>query len=853
MIHRVSERVMWAGAVAIALIGIAGAITYTRVQVLIEAAGWVSHSERVRYTLQHTLSTVLESESAVRGYYITHDEPFLEPYKVGRAEFDAALRSLTALVADNATQLERVQELDRAGHQLLDRFDFAVNGIRDGTYELPKPPVASTGLKKLVDPIRTQIALMQADEESQLAIRLKRAADARFTALVSIGSLSGAAAALVVLLVLVSRRAAQDIRSSERWLATTLSSIGDGVIATDPLGAVSFVNPIAAELTGWSQAAARGRQLEDVFRIVDAATHAPAENPVAQVLRKGGVAGLPSNTLLIRRDGAEFPIEDSGAPIRDDHGKVNGVVVVFKDATAVRAAQLALQASEERLRMALEGAELGAVDHDLRTGKAVWNDRLYAIVGYPLGTPVDTDMINLHTAVEDWNAVLASLQHSKVARVPFRSVHRIVRANDQAVRWVSSNGTFIYDKEGRAVRFIGVVQDVTENRRLEAQVRQSQKLDALGTLAGGIAHDFNNILAVLRGNLSVFRSEIQADNPLMSCVADMENACSRATALVRQILTFGSRQDHNRQVSQLQDVVAEGMRLLRATLPAEIEIRTQYAPDLPAVLVDANQIHQIIANLGINAAQAIGRQGGTIEVQLDSFQIDSQTAAASTDLKAGRYVRLRFSDNGSGIPREIIDRIFEPFFTTKAASGGTGLGLSVVRGILKSHDAHATVYSEPGRGTHVNLYFPAVDEKTQMVPPVKSTPMQGHGERILFLDDEESLVILARRLFERMGYRIAGFSDPAKAVAAFAAAPEDFDLVLTDLSMPGMNGMDVARRILEIRPDIPILLATGYVRSEDVDQARAIGIREVIWKPQTIGEMGDVLAQQLRKLIPEHS
>jgi CheY-like chemotaxis protein len=287
-------------------------------------------------------------------------------------------------------------------------------------------------------------------------------------------------------------------------------------------------------------------------------------------------------------------------------------------------------------------------------------------------------------------------------------------------------------------------------------------------------------------------------------------------------------------------------------LPAEIEIRFHDPLEpLPPVLVDPNQVHQVITNLGINASHAIGRQPGVIEVRMDSVDVDSTLAATSPDLREGRYVRLRFSDNGAGMTREVLERIFEPFFSTKAPTAGTGLGLSVVRGILKNHDAAINVYSELNRGTRFHLYFPAVSSQAHVTDLTKkAAPELGRGERILYLDDEESLVILAKRMLERMGYHVTGFNDPNKALAAFAVAPQDFDLVLTDLSMPGMSGMEVSRQMLRIRPNIPVLLATGYVRTEDVEQARAIGIREVIWKPQTIGEMGDLLAQQLRKLVP---
>jgi PAS domain S-box-containing protein len=845
-----SERVVWVGLAAIAGIGFAGAITYSRVQLLSDSAGWVNHSEHVRFSLQRILSIVQDAESAVRGYLLTHEEPFLEPYTHARADLDSNLKTLTALLADSPVQIKRSRELDQLARERLERLRSTVNSIQEGTFVMPPAPRASSETKRLMDSFRAQIAVMQADEDAKLAGRLSSAANARRTALICTVSMSAIAAALVLLLLLVSRRAAAEIRRSQQWIVTTMSSIGAGVIAADVQGVVRFLNPVAAELTGWSQADAQGRAVDEVFRIVSSTDRRTAESPVARVLRQATPARVPGQAVLVSRDGTELPIEDSGAPIRADNGEINGVVIVFRDASATRAAQIALQESEERQRLALEGAQLGALDHDLRSGHAIWNDRLYAIVGYPPGTPVSAEMSWLHTVAEDWERVRRASEHAKQARAHYRSEHRIQRASDKAIRWVSADGVFIYDAGGEATRFIAVVADITENRRLESQVRQSQKLDALGTLAGGIAHDFNNILAVLRGNLAVIRSEIAAHDNIAPCVLDMENACNRAAALVRQILTFGSRQDQARKVLQLESVVAEGMRLLRATLPAEIEIRLRSAADLPPVLADPNQIHQIIANLGINAAHAIGRRQGMIDVQLEALDVDAALAAASADLKEGRHIRLRFADNGGGIPREILDRIFEPFFTTKAANAGTGLGLSVVRGILKNHDAAISVYSEPGRGTRFNLYFPAVEERQQAVEPTNALPRPGRGERILYLDDEESLVVLAKRMLERMGYEVAGFNDSSKALEAFARAPRDFDLILTDLSMPGMSGMEVSRRMLQIRPDIPVLLATGYVRSEDVELARQIGIREVIWKPQTISEMGDLLAQQLEKLVP---
>ena len=841
---------IWVGLIAVVAIGIAGWITFARIELLNAATGWVHHTEQVRFTLQGILASLQTMESATRGFVITRDEEILRPSIEARQHVEADLRSLMGLVVDNATQLARARELERLARARLDALDRAVQSIRDGTFQLPPGAASASAGARLSRALSAQVALMQSQEDALLAQRLDRASSARLTALISAVGLAVVAACLVLLSLGIDRRAAFRIRRSEEWLATTLTSIGDGVIATDARGAVRFLNPVAAALTGWSQEDARGRPLDEVFRIVRESDRSPAENPVMRVLREGNVVSLANHTLLVRRDGTDCPIEDSGAPIRGEDEQIVGVVMVFKDASQARAAQRALQATEERSRLALEGAQLGALDHDPVTGRTVWNERLYAITGYPVHTPVTDGMLHLGTPGEEWQQVEDALRRANRERLPFQLEHRIVRVNDGAVRWVSSNGRYLYDDEGRGIRFLGVVRDVTEERLLEQRVRDAQKLDALGTLAGGIAHDFNNILAVLRGNLAAIRAEIPADHVLMPFLVDMAKACDRAAALVRQILTFGRQHQAERAVMQLGDVVEEAVKLLRATIPAQVDIRTQLADSLPSALIDRNQVHQIITNLGINSAQAIAPGAGVIEIQLDDIQVDAALAQTSPDLHEGRYVRLRFSDSGSGIPKDILERIFEPFFTTKPPQSGTGLGLSVVRGILKNHDAAISVYSEPGKGTRFHLYFPATAAQATPVPGAPKAPRKGRGERILYIDDEESLVLLAGRMLERMGYRVSGFTDSAQALAAFEAAPGDFDLILTDLSMPGASGMDVAKAILSIRPDIPVLLATGYVRPEDVECARAIGIREVIWKPHTVGEMGEQLAQQLEKLVP---
>ncbi len=396
----------------------------------------------------------------------------------------------------------------------------------------------------------------------------------------------------------------------------------------------------------------------------------------------------------------------------------------------------------------------------------------------------------------------------------------------------------LQDASGRIIGTLGILADVTERRQFERQIRQSQKLDALGTIAGGIAHDFNNILTVLRGNLSLAQMTLPADHAMRASLAEMDRACNRAADLVRQILTFGRQQEQSRQLMMLQPAVQEALQLLRATIPAGIDIRTEVPASLPTVMADTTQIHQIILNLGINAAQAMENQRGRILLSLAAVDVDADLAATCPELHPGRYVRLTVEDTGIGMDRETLDRIFEPFFTTKPAGRGTGLGLAVVRGIVKNHDGAITVSSEPGRGSRFDTYFPVVDGEITGKHEQVVEALHGNGERVLFLDDEEPLVRLATRMLERLGYRVEAHTSAAEALAAFRAEPGKFDLVLTDLSMPGASGMDFARHVLDIRPDVPVILTTGYIDPDDLDLVQRIGVREVILKPTTIEEMG---------------
>jgi PAS domain S-box-containing protein len=412
---------------------------------------------------------------------------------------------------------------------------------------------------------------------------------------------------------------------------------------------------------------------------------------------------------------------------------------------------------------------------------------------------------------------------------------------------------------GEGTWISSTVVDISERKKLEQQLQVSQRLESVGQLAAGIAHDFNNILTAITGNAKLALTDLPANHPVHENLAEIQKASLRATQLVRQILTFGRQEAPKRQVIKLAPVVEEALKLLRAALRAGIEIRTHFEDGLPDVLADLTQVHQIIMNLGTNAADAMGKlQAGVLEIRSESVHVDADLARATPDLHEGAYVRLSIRDTGSGMDKATTARIFEPFYTTKPQGEGTGLGLSVVHGIVKTHGGAITVYSEPGKGTVFQMYLPAAQEAAKETrQPQTQGELRGHGERVLYVDDEEPLVFLMTRMLTQLGYTVTGCTEPQKALEVFRSSPQDFDVVVSDLSMPQMSGVDLAREILQTRPGMPILIASGYIRPEDNEGVRSLGLPDLLLKPDTIEELSqslhDVFVRRKSSAIPESS
>jgi nitrogen-specific signal transduction histidine kinase/ActR/RegA family two-component response regulator len=388
----------------------------------------------------------------------------------------------------------------------------------------------------------------------------------------------------------------------------------------------------------------------------------------------------------------------------------------------------------------------------------------------------------------------------------------------------------ILDGAGRLVGVSAIARDITERKRMEAQLRQAQKMEALGTLAGGIAHDFNNILNAMTGNAELLADRLPRGSRAEEHLREILTAGNRAKELVRQILTFSRRSETERHPVAVQDILAETLRLLRATTPTTVEFRTQVEPGRAMVSADPTQLHQVLVNLGTNAEHAMRARGGLLEVLVRTVEVDGEFATAHPPLQPGSHVRISVRDTGHGMTSEVQERLFEPFFTTKRPGEGTGMGLAVVHGIVTGHGGTITVESAPARGTRFDVYLPRCDIAERPDIPLEE-PARGHGEHILLVDDEVPLTRVWTAMLEQLGYRVTAFNDSGQALEALRRTPATFDLVITDQTMPGFTGIALSREILQFLPHLPIILCTGYSHTLTEDTVKALGIRALLLKP----------------------
>ncbi|OEU74360.1 MAG: hypothetical protein BA864_04950 [Desulfuromonadales bacterium C00003093] len=682
------------------------------------------------------------------------------------------------------------------------------------------------------------------------------------------------------------------LRASEERYRSLVETITDFVFIIATNGKFIFLNPEFENITGYPAKDFIGRPFTEIF--------APEfiESTVDRFKR--GLSGekVPIYEVELKhKDGKTVPVELKVTSLFDDHGQAIGRIGVARDIRDRKQAEEALRVNENRLEALLElnqmtEASLHEItDFALESGVKLTNSR----IGYLAFMNEDETVLTMHSWSKEamaqcktidkpisypvettglWGEAVRQRKpiitndystpnpfykgypegHVKINRhmnLPVFDGKRIV-----AVAGVGNKSEEYDEADVRQLtllmqgmwRLIQRKRTEEEKEKLQSQLQQAQKMEAIGTLAGGIAHDFNNVLYAIIGYTELSMDAVPEGSKARGNLQEVLKAADRAKNMVQQILTFSRKTEKEKKPISVQSVLKETVNLIRTSLPSTIEIRQDIDADCGPVMADPTQIHEIIMNLGTNAYHAMREKGGILWITLRQEEIGSDDLKYDLDLHSGSYLKLIVEDTGHGIDSNIMEKIFDPYFTTKGVGEGTGMGLSVVHGIVREHGGDIRVYSEPGKGAAFHVYLPLIESGTVEREIISAEPVPTGTERILFVDDEEQIVQMAQQILESLGYHVTPRTSSVEALEAFRAKPYEFDLVITDMTMPNMTGAELAHKLLEIRPDIPILLCTGFSELIDENKAKAIGIREYVMKPIVKDKIAGTIRKALDRL-----
>jgi PAS domain S-box-containing protein len=655
----------------------------------------------------------------------------------------------------------------------------------------------------------------------------------------------------------------EKIKEREQWLETTLNSVDDAVIATDIKGHITFMNPVAGTLTGWPESESLGRDVSDVFHVIDEDSRQPSENLVAKVLMEGKAVGAGKSGLLAARGGAEVPIENSGAPMLDEQGNLTGVVLVFRDITARKLAEEDLKKERDRAQKYLDIAGVMMVALNREGGVTLVNRRGLDILGYS-----ESDLLG-----RDWFETCVPATIREERRAYFESALRgegetagndenpiLTKSGDE--RTISWHDTVIKNKEGEIVGTLSSGEDITQRKLAEKekdglrnQLVQSQKMEAIGVLAGGVAHDFNNLLTVIQGNSELALMKAGEDESLVKNIGQIQQAAERAANLTGQLLLMSRRQPVELGEVNVNDAVRNLLKMLERLIGEDITVETQLTGDLWKVKGDSGNVEQVILNLAVNARDAMPG-GGMLTVRTRNATLGDHDVRTVRDSRTGDFVCLSVEDTGTGMDKAVAERMFEPFFSTKEAGQGTGLGLSVVYGIVKQHEGWINAHSVPGEGTRFDVFFPALfataDSDIHEEGPARG--VRGKGERILLVEDENGVRDFAGLALRSSGYYVAETVSAEEAIEIFTRKQGRFDLVFSDVVLSGRSGVELAEEIDSISPSTPVLLTSGY--TDDRSQLVEIRKRDLpfLQKPYALGDLlvavGDAIRAKANAACP---
>jgi PAS domain S-box-containing protein len=643
------------------------------------------------------------------------------------------------------------------------------------------------------------------------------------------------------------QKAEKDLKQSRREWEEIFQAVGNPALILDPDYNVMHANRAAAEALDTTKDNLIGQKCYRVFHHTD---RPPAKCPMTKAVTTGHLETAESE---IKAMAGEYLL--SCTPVFDDKKKLEKIIHVAIDITQRKQAENALQESEERFRQLVENVREIFWVRDALSGQFLYISPIFEKI-YDISCQAvyeDPSCFMQAVVKEDLPQIRHRYETQATLGIKRELTYRIKNKKGET-RWIRSRTFPIKDEKNKVQRIVGVAEDVTAQRaaeearlRLEKQLMHSQKLEAIGTLAGGIAHDFNNILSSILGYTELALYDLEQGTHLHDNITVVHNAGQRAKELIKQILTFTRQTKAEKKPIQIGPIVDEVLKLLRSSFPVTIEIKQELAPIRECISADATKIHQVIMNLCTNAAHAMGTDGGTLTVALTREMLDAKFVKRHPGLSEGPHLKLCVSDTGCGIAAEQIGKIFDPFFTTKSQDQGVGLGLSVAHGIVKGHNGLITVKSSVGCGTTFNLFFPTIEDGPDACVEIEK-PVATGNETVLFVDDEASLSEMGKQRLQRLGYQVEASADPQAALSLFASNPNGFDVVVTDVTMPSMTGDRLATEIMKIRPDMPVILCTGYSNKISPEQAQKMGIKAFVMKPVSDNE----LAQTIRTVLDEN-
>ena len=636
------------------------------------------------------------------------------------------------------------------------------------------------------------------------------------------------------------------LRERGKRYSLLLDSLGDGVVLLDAEGRIVIWNKSAEKIFNISADEVMGHNClevqwptirpdgswmsaEDHPGMVTLRTGTPCREEIVGVLGTGG----DLRWIAVNSTPVILTADDAAA----------GVAISFADVTDRRKVEEALKESEDRFRRLFEEAPIAIQGYSSDGVIRYWNKANETTYGYTKEEAVGKNILDLIIPEEMRERAAQIIRHgARTGEMPPNGELLLRRKNGTRVPVLSSHVAMVH--RSKETELYCLDNDLTEQKRLQAELQQAHKMEVIGTLTGGIAHDFNNILSIIIGNCELALEDVPPWNPAHFFLQEIQKAGSRGTDIVRQLLTFCRKTELTPKPMHLVPVFEDVLRFIRATIPTTIDIRHEMLAKEDTIRSDPTIIYQVLMNLCSNSAHAMEHTGGVIMIRVQNIFLDSAMPDIPPGLVSGKYIQLMVTDTGPGIDPAIINRIFDPYFTTKEIGKGTGMGLAVVQGIVKSHNGAVVVTNRPGRGATFTVYLPLTDASPGGETRKSKILELGH-ETILFVDDEASIVDMCSQMLTRLGYRVQTAMTPLAAMDKFQCNPKQFDLVITDMTMPHMTGLQLTQRIKTINPGMPVILCTGFSGHITPENVQAMGIQGYLMKPIVKQEMAKTVRRVL--------